>query len=200
MDSYIKDELEMIKPQLGIKSTSKIIKLALNSFIAMNPYNPERPNPKLIISYNIFKELIKDASDGTLQSAASISFENSQSDTEIHLKEYKKLSNTISKNEYMNSMKRIKDMLKWIFSKEGLNWFDVLTYQETDNNFIITGEHHLSRNFSKFIKYLLIHNFGLVNYSLTQEDYSIITRVETTKSGNSIERQIDGLKLIFTKI
>ena len=82
LDEFINSEIELIKKTYGIKSTSKVIKQALNQYINMTPINPIRPNPKLILSHNILSRLLEAADDNTLEEMAEISFQNGKSDEE----------------------------------------------------------------------------------------------------------------------
>ncbi|MFX1573181.1 MAG: hypothetical protein ACFFB0_10565 [Promethearchaeota archaeon] len=198
LDKFIIDEIELIKDTYGIKSTSKIIKQALNQYLTMNPINPERPNPKVILSHNILSRLLEAADDKTLEEMAEISFQNGKSDQE-QWEIRAQTNNCKLPCKYISSnLEHVIELTKSVFTVDGQNWLESVSYSQKGNEFIFEGEHDMVHNFSIFIKYLLSKYLAGDGYELIQEDYSQIRRIEKNSGGSSSEKLLNGMKLHFS--
>ncbi len=199
LKSWVMEGLNQIKQEYNVKSTSKLIKQAIITWISMNPLNPDHPNPKLIISYNIFRKLIEDASEETLKQSAQISYQNGESDTNAAFDLASEDNKKYFAQIYTDVIERVKSVLKIVFSKEGQNWYNKHNYQSKENEFIFEGEHSLGLNFSKFVKFLFLEYFKRHNFQLTTEDYSQIQRTKINRKGEELKTQIYGTKFTFTR-
>ncbi|UYP46249.1 hypothetical protein NEF87_002534 [Candidatus Lokiarchaeum ossiferum] len=196
IDELTLAELEMIKNIQSVKSTGKLIKQAINTYIAMNPYNPERPNPKLIMSYNIFKPLMDLASDDVLREMAQISYDNGVSDTKNIQQELLR-SGLKYEHTFKDEVEQVIHVLDFVLKPQGQNWFYNASYQLKNDQFFIKGEHALGKNFSIFIKYLLQNYLKEANMELIQEDYSEIQRIQKNIKGIPTNTIINGVSFFF---
>ncbi|MFX1364483.1 MAG: hypothetical protein ACFFCE_05015 [Promethearchaeota archaeon] len=198
LDPFIIDEIELIKDAFSVKSTSKIIKQAINQYITMNPINTERPNPKLILSHNIFSRLLKVADDKTLEEMAEISFLNGKSDVEQWEIRAQNKNCKLPCKYISSNVDHVIEIIKSIFSIDGQNWFENASYSKKENEFIFEGEHDMDHNFSIFVKYLISKYLAGDGYELIQEDYSQIHRIGKNFGGSSSEKLLNGMKLKFS--
>ena len=198
LDAFIISEIELIKDTYGIKSTSKIIKQALNQYITMTPINIERPNPKLILSHNILSRLLEAADVKTLEDMAEISFQNGKSDQE-QWEIRAQMNNCKLPCKYISSnLEHVIELTKSVFTVDGQNWLENASYSQKGNEFIFEGEHDMVHNFSIFIKHLLSKYLAGDGYELVQEDYSQIRRIGKNSDGSSSEKLLNGMKLRFS--
>lgn len=198
LDSFVINELEIIKDTYGIKSTSKIIKQALHQYLIMNPINPVRPNPKLIFSHNILSRLLEAADDKTLEEMAEISFQNGKSDVEQWEIRAKRENCKLPYKYIANNVEHVIEIAKSVFSVDGQSWLENASYSKKGNEFIFEGEHDMDHNFSIFIKYLLSKYLAGDGYELVQEDYSQIRRIGKNSDGSSSEKLLNGMKFRFS--
>ena len=198
LDNYIIGEIELIKDTYGIKSTAKIIKQALNQYITMNPMNTERPNPKLILSHNIFSRLLEAADEETLEEMADISYKNGKSDEEQWEIRAKANNCKLPCKFVSNNVEHVIEIIKSVFSVDGQNWFENASYSNKDDEFIFEGEHDMQQNFSIFVKHLLSKYLAGDGYELVQEDFSQIRRIGKNPDGTSSEKLLNGMKFRFS--
>jgi len=198
LDTFISSEIELIKDTYGIKSTAKIIKQALNQYLTMNPINPVRPNPKLILSHNIFSRLLEAADEKTLEEMAEISFQNGKSDQEQWEIRAQANNCKLPCKRISNNVEHVIELIKSVFSVDGQNWLENASYSKQGNDFIFEGEHDMIHNFSIFIKYLISKYLAGDGYKLIQEDYSQIHRIGKNPDGSSSEKLLNGMKFHFS--
>ena len=198
LEPFMISEIEIIKDTYRIKSTSKIIKQALNQYITMTPINTERPNPKLILSHNILSRLLEAADVKTLEDMAEISFQNGKSDQE-QWEIRAQMNNCKLPCKYISSnLEHVIELTKSVFTVDGQNWLENASYSQKENEFIFEGEHDMTHNFSIFIKHLLSKYLEGDGYELVQEDYSQIRRIGKNSDGSSSEKLLNGMKLRFS--
>ncbi len=199
LDDFIISEIELIKDTYDIKSTSKVIKQALNQYISMAPINTERPNPKLIFSHNILSRLLHAADAKTLEEMAEISYQNGKSDHKQWILRAQDNNCNLPCKQISNNIEHVIDIVKSVFTVDGQNWFDNTSYTNKDNEFVFEGEHDMHQNFSTFIKLLLSKYLAGDGFELVQEDYSQIRRIGKSLDGSSFEKSLNGMKLRFIK-
>jgi len=198
LDTFIISEIELIKDTYGIKSTSKIIKQALNQYLTMTPINTKRPNPKLILSHNILSRLLEAADDKILEEMAEISFQNGKSDQEQWEIRAQTNNGKLPCKYISSNLEHVIDLTKSVFTVDGQNWLENASYSQKGNEFIFEGEHDMTHNFSIFIKHLLSKYLTGDGYELVQEDYSQIRRIGKNSDGSSSEKLLNGMKLRFS--
>ena len=153
------------------KSRAKIVKLALKSYIYRNIDNLMRQNKKLIFSQNMFKPLFDNADEALIEKIAEISFQNGVSDR----KYIENLTDSFTKNSpsghTLDLEGRVKSLIQDVFKSDAQNWFETVRYGWNKKTMIIGGKHNLGRNFSLFIKLLIIKYMGLYDYELISEEF-----------------------------
>jgi len=198
LEPFMISEIEIIKDTYRIKSTSKIIKQALNQYITMTPINTERPNPKLILSHNILSRLLEAADEKTLEEMAEISFQNGKSDREQWEIRAQTKNNKLPHKFITSNVEHVIEIIKSVFTVDGQNWFENTSYSKKGNEFIFEGEHDMEHKFSIFIKHLITKYLAGDGYKLVQEDYSQIRRIGKNSDGSSSEKLLNGMKLHFS--
>ena len=167
-------ELEFLDAFCEMKkqSRAKIVRSALKSYIYRNIDNRMRPNKKLIISQNMFKPLLDNTDESFIEKIAEISFQNGVSDRkylENLLDSFNKGSST--PEHTLDLEGRVKSLIEDVFNPDAQNWFESVRYGWNKNTIVIGGKHKLGRNFSLFIKYLMIKYLGIYDYELTSEEF-----------------------------
>jgi len=166
-------ELEFLDKfcEITNQSRSKIAKVAIKSYLYRNIDNKKRPNKKLILSQNILKPLLDHADDALIQKIAEISFQNGVSDHRYLDNLLDSLKKGINMPDYKLDLEdRIKSLIENVFSPDAQNWFDHISYGWNKKTIVIGGKHNLGRNFSLFIKYLMMNYMRIYNYELISEE------------------------------
>lgn len=113
----------------------------------------------------MFKPLLDNADDALIQKIAEISFQNGVSDHRY----LDNLLNSLKKGSIipdytLDLQGRIKSLIENVFSPDAQNWFDHISYGWNKKTVIIGGKHNLGRNFSLFIKNLMMNYMRIYNY------------------------------------
>lgn len=167
-------ELEFLDAfcEMNKQSRSKIVKTALKSYLYRNIDNKKRPNKKVIFSQNMLKPLLDNADKELIKQIAEISFQNGVSDhryLDNILDTLKKGS--LPKDYTLDLENRIKSLIENVFAPDAQNWFDSIRYGWNKKIIVIGGKHNLGRNFSLFIKFLMIKYMKIYNYELKSEEF-----------------------------
>jgi hypothetical protein len=153
------------------QSRSKIVRLALKSYLYRHIDNKKRPNKKIIISQNEIKPLLDNADDSIIRQIAEISFQNGVSDHRY----LDNILDSIKKDEIPTDYNldlegRVKSLIENVFNPDAQNWFDSVRFGWNKKIMVIGGKHNLGTNFSLFIKYLLEKYMNIYNYKLVAEE------------------------------
>lgn len=169
------------------QSRSKIVRLALKSYLYRHIDNKKRPNKKLIISQNEIKPLLDNADDALIRQIAEISFQNGVSDHRCLDNILDSLKDDMLATDYKLDLEgRVKSLIENVFNPDAQNWFDSVRYGWNKKIMIIGGKHNLGHNFSLFIKYLLENYMKIYNYGLISEELREDESDEHDKSINTI--------------
>ena len=131
-----------------------------------------RPNKKLTFSQNMLKPLLDNADEALIEKIAEISFQNGVSDRkyiENLLDSFRKGSST--PEHTLDLEGRVKSLIEDVFNPDAQNWFESVRYGWNKKTLVIGGKHNLGRNFSLFIKYLMIKYMGIYDYELISEEF-----------------------------
>ena len=153
------------------KSRAKIVRSALKSYIYRNIDNRMRQNKKLIFSQNMFKPLFDNADGALIEKIAEISFQNGVSDRKYLENLTDSLAKENSLGHTLGLEGRVKSLIEDVFKPDAQNWFESVRYGWNKKTMIIGGKHNLGRNFSLFIKLLMIKYMGIYDYELISEEF-----------------------------
>lgn len=162
-------------------SKSEVARKAIMRYVHVI-YNPER-NAKLLFSKSQFKYCLSCLSSNQLEELARISVQNGQKDMEM-------LRSIVSPSQKGNPDQndldfQIKTLLRFVFSPDGQNWFDEVSYTWQEKTLIFKGLHTLGLPFSLYISDLLSRYASQVNYRLTFDAFS--RSFQNTKEVFSLE-------------
>ncbi|MHA1583721.1 MAG: ribbon-helix-helix domain-containing protein [Promethearchaeota archaeon] len=200
-------------------SRSELIRNATAAYIFLTMGNPEINNPKLYLSHNLFRILLKNASEKTIDTLAQESFNlgsaefNAWKKIVSSLNEKDRSENLNLFSQFPNDKKinlnqliemdnskllefYIDNLVRFAFSPKGQNWFEKIRYSIKDSQIIFTGRHHLGNNFSIFIKKLLGKYMTQFNYILESEESGKTTPVDKSGEKSNYIRFIFHLKEI----
>ncbi|MFX1410929.1 MAG: hypothetical protein ACFFA6_11280 [Promethearchaeota archaeon] len=167
-------ELEFLDAfcEINKQSRSKIVKNALKSYLYRNIDNKKRPNKKVIFSQNMLKPLLDNADKKLIKQIAEISFQNGVSDHRYLDNMLDTLKKGSIPTDYTLDLEgRIKSLIENVFAPDAQNWFDSIRYGWNKKIMVIGGKHNLGRNFSRFIKYLMIKYMKIYSYELISKEF-----------------------------
>lgn len=177
-------ELEFLDAfcEISKQSRSKIARSALKSYLYRNIDNKKRPNKKVIFSQNMLKPLLDNANEELIKKIAEISFQNGISDHRYLDNILDSLKEGSIPTEYTLDLEgRIKSLIENVFNPDAQNWFDSIRYGWNKRILVIGGKHNLGRNFSLFIKFLMIKYMKIYNYKLKSEEFREYKSKKTDK-------------------
>ena len=167
-------ELEFLDAFCEMKeqTRAKIVRLALKSYIYRNIDNRMRQNKKLIFSQNMIKPLLDNADQALIEKIAEISFQNGVSDH----KYIENLTISFTKDSStpghtLDLEGRVKSLIEDVFNPDAQNWFESVRYGWNKKTLVFGGKHNLGRNFSHFIKHLMIKYMRIYDYELISEEF-----------------------------
>ncbi|MCP4764344.1 MAG: hypothetical protein GY870_21400 [archaeon] len=158
-------------------SKSEISREAIIKYMSI--FNSQNQNPKLIFSYNLFKFMADKISDEDMEKLAILSYENAQND----LKRYSKILKVDF--EKMNATLWMGALNNLVFAPEGQNWFANIESSVKKTKIIFAGTHNLGKQFSVFIKYLIIQHFKKYDFEFDKAVLKENKVVIHLKKGNN---------------
>ena len=193
LNEEIYQEIDEFSTRFGI-SKSELARKSIFKYI-LTFDNPERPNPKLLFSHNMFKILMDNASTENIENLAKISYENGMADSQ-YLTEGN-TENRLVKFEFSNFYQRLESLTKWIFPHEMQNWFEESQMFVENEHYIFKGIHTLGQNFSLFIKKLLKLYSDGSKYELINEYYGELIEKTKKKNQEMDEQRKYTIKFVF---
>ncbi len=184
--------MENYTQMFGIKK-SIIARKAIQDYLVLNLDNVEHPNPKTIISQNIFQFMFQKLSEEDLTSIAKMSYENGRADMEY----FEKHQQLVKSNEPRTLGSVVESLIQYALAPSGHKWFDSIKYRIIDEKVVIEGDHKMGKRFSMFIKLLISLHAQDFDYMLTNEEYSEIKSISTKPDGTSHVNRRYHLQFIF---
>ncbi len=131
---------------------SDLIRAAVTQYFFINMNDPQKKNPKFILSQKIGRYVFEKLDESEIKEIANLSFQIGIEDDFVD----KRLNPNFTKeDDQSNFVYQINMLVENIFPQNGQNWFKKVHAEFKKNKIIFTGSHSLGKNFSLFIYHLL---------------------------------------------
>lgn len=165
---------------------SDIVRDAVIYYLRIIYDHEEANNPIIILSKSELKfliNLIKNEKD--FQKLADICYENGIKTVNYYTKTFKNVVKEDTIALRLRSL--IRSINDLVFSLNGQNWFDKVSYRFEKNQFIMGGLHDMNLNFSIFIKYymkryLINYEYEIIKENLQENKVHLIFQKKPQKS------------------
>ncbi len=168
--------LSLLSEQLDMNK-SEIIRRGIGNFVLFT-----HSFKKVIIANDYLKVLFEHASREALEEMAKTAFEYSIGDSEID----KHFINPDKDSRTTQFIYHLKSLSTRVYSPEGQNWFDEVDYKVQQEGVIFYGSHQLGKNFSIFIRNVLIryaNHFGFqIHKEILQKESLMIRFKEESRN------------------
>ena len=192
MNEEVYQEIDKFSARFGI-SKSELARKSIFKYI-LTFDNPERPNPKLLFSQNMFKILLEDVSHDKVENLAQLSYENGIADSQFFVQGFEKTKITV---KFGTFPERLDSLVHMIFPKDMQNWFEECRVFVENDTYIFEGVHALGPNFSLFIIELLKHYSANTKYELHDEYYGEQIEKIKRKNREMDEQRKYSVKFVF---
>lgn len=145
-------------------SFSKIIRNALIYYLRFTFDNVKIDNPIKMFSKSELEFMFSRLSgDADCEKLAEICYENGVRTRDYYLKDF------IQEKPSLKARLILSSLNETVFSINGQNWFEEVSYRFEGNRFIFAGNHAMNVNYSKFIKFFMIKHLAEDDYELREE-------------------------------
>ena len=169
----VNDKLLEILSDYAKENNIKLSKLTRDAllFYSMLVVEHEKMGiPIIMLGRSEYATLIEHLDEKGLEKVAEATYKNSVTSTEYYKAFFQEDENLKMENLEIPLRSYLKTLKKFVFSKNGQNWFEDFRIKIDKNGVILAGVHNINVNFSIFIKLYFMKIMKYYNHVLIRED------------------------------